>query len=187
MKCAGFVLAGGRSARMGRDKALLPFRGCTLIEHVAAEVKNITKQVSLVGDIRRYRNFSYPVVEDIFPGKGPLAGIHAALAASAADWNLIVACDMPEVTFGFLGRLLERAGAGCADAVLPVGSSGRAEPLCAAYHRRSLDAITRALTRGVRKVSDGLVELHVDFWPVADARFFRNLNTPQEWSSYSNG
>jgi molybdopterin-guanine dinucleotide biosynthesis protein A len=172
---------------MGQDKALLCVKGRTLVEHVAGEVRRAAGNATLVGNPSRYTYLGYPVIEDIFPGCGPLSGIHAALTLSTADWNLVVACDMPEVTAEFLGTILRRALAGSADAVLPAGPSGPPEPLCAAYHRRSLTAIHGALAAGVRKVTDGLHGLEIDIWRVADARYFHNLNTPQEWTCYSNG
>jgi len=187
MKCAGFVLAGGKSSRMGSNKALLPFKGITLIEHVAAKVKKAAGNVTLVGDKAKYSNFSYPVTEDIFPGRGPLSGIHAALAASQSEWSLIVACDMPEVTETFLTSLIERAEGGKAHAVIPAGPSGLPEPLCAVYSRRAFDGIARALEGGVRKVMDGLSGLEIDLWRVPDSRPFHNLNTPAEWASYCHG
>jgi molybdopterin-guanine dinucleotide biosynthesis protein A len=187
MNRAGFVLAGGRSSRMGRDKALLPFKGHSLLQHVAAEVLSVTGHATLVGDPARYINLGYPVIQDILPGCGPLSGIHASLAVSEADWNLIVACDMPGITAEFLSLIMDRAESGSADAVVPAGPSGLLEPLCAAYHRRSLNAIAHALSSGIRKVIDGLDGLEIDIWRVTDPRYFQNLNTPQEWNCYSNG
>jgi molybdopterin-guanine dinucleotide biosynthesis protein A len=75
---------------MGRDKALLPFKGRTLVECVALEVHAVTGGVILVGNINRHSYLSYPVI--VFPGRGPLSGIHAALTVSRSEWNLIVAC-----------------------------------------------------------------------------------------------
>ena len=171
---------------MGRDKALLPFKGRTLLECVAAEVHAVTGAVTVVGDINRHSYLSYPVIKDVFAGRGPLSGIHAALTASGAEWNLIVACDMPDATSDFLRKLVERAESGEADAVLPAGPSGLPEPLCAVYRRRSLAAIADALERGIGKVTDSLAGLAVDIWHLPDARYFHNLNSPEDWSSYAN-
>src|SRR6058998_1400393 len=95
---AGFVLVGGRSSRMGRDKACLPLQGRTLLEHVAAAVAAAAGSVTLVGSPERYQNLGFRVIADSLPGCGPLGGIHTALGASPADWNLIVACDMPGIS-----------------------------------------------------------------------------------------
>jgi molybdopterin-guanine dinucleotide biosynthesis protein A len=90
---AGFVLVGGNSSRMGRDKARLPFHGTTLVEHVASTVADAAGSVTLVGAPERYASLGFPMLVDSRTGAGPLAGIHTALASSPAAWNLIVACD----------------------------------------------------------------------------------------------
>lgn len=185
MQAAVFVLAGGRSSRMGRDKALLPFHGRPLVEHVAAQARGVTDNITLVGDISRYTNLGYPVIEDIFPGHGPLSGLHAALTSTRSEWNLILACDMPELTAEFLVRLMAQAEAGQAAAVIPVGPDSVPQPLCAAYRRRCAPLITRALENRVYKVTEGLAALDIEFWPVPHSHYFRNLNTPEDWAAYS--
>src|SRR5437588_11783860 len=97
MRVSGFVLSGGRSSRMGRDKALLPYRSRTLVQHVADEVQRVTGNVSLIGDAARYAHFGYPVYPDCVPECGPLGGIYTALNRSEADWSIIVSCDLPKV------------------------------------------------------------------------------------------
>jgi molybdenum cofactor guanylyltransferase len=185
MQRAVFVLAGGRSSRMGRDKALLPFEGRSLVEHVASQARGVTDNITLVGAIRRYANLGYPVIEDIFPGRGPLSGLHAALTSSNSNWNLVLACDMPGLSGEFLIQLVTRAESGYASAVIPVAPDGVPQPLCAAYHHHCLDAVAGALENGVYKITEALARLDVDFWLVPEAHHFRNLNTPQEWSAYS--
>jgi molybdopterin-guanine dinucleotide biosynthesis protein A len=179
---AGFVLAGGASSRMGRDKASLPYKGKTLVEHVAAAVAEAAGSATLVGASHP----GLPSIPDRHPGAGPLGGIETALAASRAEWNLILACDLPCVTAGFLESLLSRAERSGVDSLIPAGPSGRPEPLCAAYHARCLDPIREALARGVRKVTEGLAAVRVEFWPVAEAHWFRNVNTPEEWARFVN-
>src|SRR5271166_6204295 len=119
MVAAGFVLAGGESRRMGRDKALLLYRGRPLIAHVAGTVeKGLGSQaccgsgpVAIVGHPDRYGDLGYRVLADIHANCGPLGGLVTALSASGADWNLAVACDMPNLTEADLGRLLHSAPA----------------------------------------------------------------------------
>ena len=184
MDRAGFVLVGGRSSRMGRNKALLPYRGTTLVEHVAAAVGQAAGSVSLVGSADEYSSLGLPVIPDLLPGAGPLAGIQAALAHTASAWNLIVACDMPGLEAGFLGVLLEAAEASGGDCLIPIGPSGFLEPLCAVYHRRCLEAIGRALGDNIRKVTRGLAHLDVQTLLVPEPLWLENINTPSEWAQH---
>jgi molybdopterin-guanine dinucleotide biosynthesis protein A len=184
---AGFVLVGGASSRMGRDKACLPFLGKTLVEHVGACVEEAAGSVTLVGAPERYKSLRFPLLADTHAGFGPLGAIHTALGASPAEWNLIVACDMPEVSADFLRRLRAAAEHGGGDCLIPAGPSGRLEPLCAAYRTACFGAIGAALDRGVRKVTDGLAGLRVETWDVAASHWFSNVNTPEEWIRRTHG
>ena len=177
---AGFVLAGGRSSRMGRDKALLPLNGSTLIEQVASRVRLATGTVTLVGPPDRYALLGFPVIPDRVPGCGPLGGVYTALSATEADWNLIVACDMPEVTLDFLKDLLQAAEGTQADCLVPETSAGL-DPLCAVYHRRCAALAGSALDRKVLKMHDFVSSLHALAWPVSDPAPLVNVNTPEEW------
>ncbi len=186
MRHAGFVLVGGTSSRMGQDKALLPFRGTTLAGYAAQLVEDAAGSATLVGDPRLYGPLGYPVIQDTMPGAGPLGGIATALGASPADWNLIVACDMPGLTAKLLRALIEQAESDVGDCLVPHGASGCPEPLCAVYHRRCFGVIARALQCGVRKVTDGLAGLRVVEPSLEASGLFVNINTPQDWIPYSN-
>ena len=178
---AGFVLAGGRSSRMGQDKALLPWKGSTLIESVAREVLNAAGNVTLIGSPDRYGSLGFPVISDKIEGCGPLGGLHAALSATNTEWNLLVACDMPTVTHGLLEELLTAAEACGADALVPE-TPGGLEPLCAVYHARLLPAVEFAIHSKLLKMHDFVSKIDARRWPVPDASLFRNLNTPQQLS-----
>lgn len=178
------MLAGGKSSRMGRDKALLPFRGGALAGHVAATVAAAAGSATLIGDPRKYGHLGYAVLPDRSPGAGPVGGIESALSCTAADWNLVLACDMPGISAEFLRGLLDAAERLNADALVPAGPSGRLEPLSAVYHRRCLATLRGALGAGIRKITDALAGLEVALWTVDDAACFKNLNTPEEWACY---
>lgn len=169
---------------MGKDKALLPYRGGALAAHVAAVVAAAAGSATLVGDPRKYGHLGYPVLADRTPGAGPAGGLETALSHTTADWNLVLACDMPAVSPQFLRGLLDAAAQCAADALIPAGPSGRPEPLCAVYHRRCAAPLRRALDAGVRQVTAALAGLHVAAWPVMDAAWFENLNTPEEWAAH---
>ena len=180
----GFVLAGGKSSRMGTDKALLRLDGVTLLERIARAVQEAVGSVAVVGDPLRYRAFGYPVIEDAVCDSGPLAGIQAALASSKADWNLVVACDMPGVTADGLRELVEIArNVPEGDVVVPY-FEGRPQPLCALYHRRAHSAIEHALRLGRLKIMDAIAGLRIRTLPMSGEELFRNVNTPEEWSAF---
>ena len=178
-----FVLAGGKSSRMGRDKALLQFEGKTLLERALGLARSVTAEVKIVGDPAKYRTFGL-VISDIYAGRGPLGGIHAALADTDTDLNLILATDLPFVATEFLQYLIATARA--TDALVTVPKLGKFyEPLCAVYRRRFSDLAQEALVNGRNKIdalfSEGITHL-VSEEDIVVAGFsptmFRNLNTP---------
>jgi molybdenum cofactor guanylyltransferase len=189
---AGWVLVGGRSSRMGADKALLEIGNRPLASRVAAEIGKVCGSVTLVGDPQRYGGLGLPVVPDRFPGQGPLAGIEAALGATTAEWNLIVACDMPALDVSILDALFETAQSGGADCAAPKYNDGRIEPLCTVFHARCHAAILAALEAGVRKVTEAIAspslkaQLKIRYVRVASPDSFANLNTPEDLERYRN-
>ena len=180
---AGWVLAGGRSRRMGTDKALVEVAGQPLAARVASQIARVCGTVSLVGDPARYSHLGFPVLPDRFPGEGPLAGIEAVLRSSPADWNLIVACDMPQLDAALLEALFSAGG----DCNVATHEDGRIEPLCAVYHRRCHPAILAAFEAGVRGVRHVLPQLALRYVRVDASRPIPNLNTPEDVARYQNG
>jgi molybdopterin-guanine dinucleotide biosynthesis protein A len=179
MQAAGYVLAGGASRRMGADKALLPFRGATLMEHVARAVREAAGSVTVVGPPSKYGLLGLRVIADRRSGCGPLAGIEAALADSPADWALIAACDLPGATAAFFRELLGARAEGV-QAVIPITPDGRWHPLAAAYHRSAAPAVRTALDQGRRKVRDAVESLNIRHFPVGE---LANANTPDDWAA----
>ena len=182
MRRGGFVLAGGRSSRMGRDKALLPWAGQTVLAAVLRAVEQAAGQVILIAPARRYPSPGCPVIPDLRPGLGPLAGLETALSVTGDEWNLVVACDMPRLTAPLLARLLADAAACDADCLIPTTPNG-SHPLAAVYHRRCLPAVSRALDEGNLRLLDALARVRSAPWPVppADEPQFANLNTADQW------
>jgi len=192
---AGFILAGGVSSRMGRDKGLLDFGGVPLILHAARLLEPLVAGVTVVGSPRRYAKFGVRAIADEAqahcgpdgPSCGPLAGIATALAATHSPWNLIVACDLPYLSAEWLDWLLSRVLSSRGEAVVPRTERG-IEPLAAAYRRECGAPIAAALAGGVRKVSDAIEELRVDLvypreWRRIDPSglILRNMNAPADY------
>jgi molybdopterin-guanine dinucleotide biosynthesis protein A len=142
-KITGFVLAGGQSRRMGRDKAQIPWASGTLLTHTVDLLAEFGSEVFIVGQLQA-NNPPAAAIPDRFSGRGPLGGIHAALSHTHTDWNLVLAVDLPLVTAALLGLIASKSEESSALAVVPrVG--GRFQSLCAAYHRRLLPEVERAI------------------------------------------
>jgi molybdopterin-guanine dinucleotide biosynthesis protein A len=195
----GFLLAGGKSSRMGinTDKAFLDFGGQTLLHRALTVMGEVCGKVSIVGDpdkFTKYGSSKYDaakygsVVADIFPGCGPLAGIHAALVHSKAELNLMLAVDMPFVSRELLAFLFATAEDADNHAIvtLPRTSKGL-QPLCAVYRRDFSVAAEQALRAGKYKIDAAFSSVSVrviEADELAAAGFseqsFFNLNTPQD-------
>lgn len=181
-----FILAGGKSTRMGTDKAFVPLDGRTLLARALDLARQVTSDVHIVGDRKKFAPFA-PVVEDIYPGCGPLGGIHAALRSSQSDLNVILAVDTPFVSLALVHHLITRArNCPSATVTVPHGNLGW-QPLCAVYRREFAASAEQALTQGRYKI-DSLFE-DEKTQAISDPeletagfspRIFQNVNTPAD-------
>ncbi|MFQ5879345.1 MAG: molybdenum cofactor guanylyltransferase [Dehalococcoidia bacterium] len=154
----GIVLAGGRSGRLGRDKAGEVVLGRSLLQRVVDKLSPVAMEVVVVTAPGRSlppiaATLPWRRVEDVFPGQGPLAGIYAGLLAAGYAHALAVACDMPLLSVPLLRYLLSLRHE--ADVVLPM-PGGLADPLHAVYSRRCLEPIQEVLEAGWRRPIDFL-------------------------------
>jgi molybdopterin-guanine dinucleotide biosynthesis protein A len=182
------IQAGGRSRRMGADKALMSFRGRPLIQRVKERLEGLAVEMLVTtNQAENYVFLGLPLVADILPGHGALGGLYTALASASRPCVAVVACDMPFASASLLRlahRILLDEGA---DLVVP-RSPGGLEPLQALYRRQTcLPAVLAALEAGELKTIDwfGRVrgrELTPDEIATADptGRAFWNVNTRQE-------
>jgi phospholipid/cholesterol/gamma-HCH transport system ATP-binding protein len=181
-----FVLAGGKSTRMGRDKAFVEFEGRTLLARSLDLARSVSADVRIVGSRERFAAFA-PVVEDIFRDCGPLGGIHAGLRASQTDINLVLAVDMPFLSRIFLEYLIEQARSTPEAIVVVPDCDGGRQPLCSVYRREFAVAAEKALRAGHNRIDTLFDVVHtrvIEQSELEDAGFacnlFRNLNTPEE-------
>lgn len=187
-RAAGFVLVGGQSCRMGRDKALLDVEGKALFLRVADLLLPYVEEITLLGSVARYAGFGLPVLEDRYPGQGPLGALYTGLRNSSYDWNLFFACDLPFLKCRLVEILLERTSETTAQAIVPK-AGGRWQPLCAAYHRSCLSSLEALMKRSENLSLVGLLSLlRVDVLTPAPREslraweeMFLNVNTPEQW------
>jgi FdhD protein len=181
----GVILAGGASARMGSNKALLPYRGGRFIESIYRQMAELFPEVLLVtNNPEQYDFLPCRKVTDLYPGMGALAGLHSGLVHASNSRVFAVACDMPYLDPALVRHLAETAEA---DVVIPESGSGT-EPLHSFYSKEVIPAIEEALAAGERRISSFFPAVRVRVVPKAevarfdpDYRSFYNINTPDEY------
>ena len=179
---SGVVLAGGRSSRFGRDKALHVYRGKPLLRWALDSLTGAGERM-VIAD-RDYPNLEVSVHPDLISGGSSLGGLHAALSYARHDWVALAACDMPFLTPAYWEQLWARRGA--APLVVATNQEGGFEPLAALYHRALLPLVTQKLAQGDLRMSVLASQAGASFvsWrdlaPHVDARLFLNVNTPDQ-------
>ncbi len=175
---------------MGRDKAFVSWKGRTLLEHALETVGRVAADVRIVGSATTFAAHG-TVVEDVFPDRGPLGGIHAALASTETDLNLVLAVDLPLVPGELLEYLLAKAWGTEAVATVPHFEEGW-QPLCAVYRKGFAKAADEAL-RGGQNAVHALLESQpcrvlseAELLKAGFSRaLFRNLNTVDDLANFS--
>jgi molybdopterin-guanine dinucleotide biosynthesis protein A len=183
---SAFILAGGKSTRMGTDKAFVEYEGRTLLARALDLARSVASGVWIVGSKEKFAGFA-PVVEDVFRDCGPLGGIHAALLGSSIELNLMLAVDTPFVSRAFLKYLITQAQRAPDAVVIVPRSDGRRQPLCAIYCRefaavaeRALQARQNRIDRLFDEVQTRVIEQEELEGAGFSSALFRNLNTPEE-------
>jgi len=187
LNSTAFILAGGRSTRMGADKAMLELGSDKLLERAIRVCKRACSTVALIGEKKRLRPFGW-VIEDVFRGQGPLAGIHAALSSKAAsEFNLFLAVDMPSVTTDLLRFLVHTAEESNAVVIVP-RVEDHLQTLCAIYRPGFRRVAEEALLAGHNKIDPLFHQVRTRIVEQSElkslgfsAELFDNVNTPDEF------
>lgn len=158
------ILIGGKSSRMGIDKALLPWKGSTLLESVVRTARQVSDDCVLLGDAARLPDslMDMPRLPDAYAGIGPIAGLHALLTHRPDTWCLLLSCDVPNITVQTISVLVEHITSDTHVMVYatssvstkptdcnPLGTDAHQdflEPCCALYHSKILPDVERAIT-----------------------------------------
>ncbi|RKU39547.1 molybdenum cofactor guanylyltransferase [Candidatus Poribacteria bacterium] len=188
----GVILAGGKSRRMGENKALLQLGGDSLIGHVIHRMRLVTDELLLItNNPTEYKHLDLPMYEDILPNTGALGGIHTGLSYASHDAVLCVACDSPFLDPKLITYLTSLLGGH--DAVIPYtfrGDTGQMtlQTLCAVYSKRCLPIIKRMLQEREFRVHAIYERAHIkrippEVWRKFDPEgmSFFNINTPEDF------
>lgn len=187
LQVTGLILSGGKSKRMGRPKAFLPFEGSTVIGHIVHEIKDLFNEIFIVAnEVESFEDLGVDVVKDILPHRGPLGGILSGLMTSSNHYAFVMACDMPLIDKRLVRELVSRRQDN--DVVVLSHPQG-IEPLFGVYSKNCIKPLEESLFAGNLSVQDFLSGLKAGIYewmperPDADALppFF-NINTPQDYS-----
>jgi molybdopterin-guanine dinucleotide biosynthesis protein A len=180
-----FVLAGGRSQRMGTDKAFLSYRNEPLIRCAIRVCQSFASDVRIIGEPARYDCFGLPVIPDSGESLGPLSGIHTALQHAPTLVIAIVACDMPLMSAEFF-RMMLRKLPGPAAVVMRF-NNGAVEPLCGLYSSSCLPVVEKNLASGKLKITELLSQVAAEYIGEEELhkhglsqKIFTNVNTPED-------
>ena len=186
----GFILAGGKSRRMGTDKSQLVLEGRSFVELIAKELSAVASSIKVVGlDSRLPVNLQ--AVPDVYPEWGALGGVHAALSACSASWALVVACDFPFVTSELFRSLASVRGD--FEAVAPIQLDEIPQPLCSLYRVEPCLRLAEQMIRSGERKPVALLQSVRTRWVLfselsqleaADC-FFDNINTPEDYARVS--
>jgi molybdenum cofactor guanylyltransferase len=161
----GYVLAGGRSSRMGRDKALMELAGKPLVLHAVVKLRRVCAEVNVLSDNPDLEQYA-PLVKDLHSDCGPMSGMEAALLHTRYDWNLFMPVDVPFVPTAYLSDWVRQVQPGTSgiDRRVPEGFSrpdvrvmmftedGIPQPTVALVHREVRPFLTEALEHGAYKL-----------------------------------
>lgn len=184
MRTGVVLLAGGKSRRMGRDKAELPIAGKSFLERIAHELKVFPERLLSIDESHSIQLDGFTTVHDIYPECGPISGLHTALHYSRSDALLVVPCDVPLFQYN-LGKYLVQCLTSDYDAVVAVTRDGRIHPYCGIYRKEMADLLESQIAAGQLCILDAFKKMrlyHADLnvTPFSD-NYLMNINTPDEY------
>jgi molybdopterin-guanine dinucleotide biosynthesis protein A len=185
----GILLAGGKSSRMGKEKGSLVIGGKMLYEYPLRVLESFCEEILISSCNDEERDYGYRVVCDEVEGLGPLGGIQTCLKHSRNDWNLVLSYDMPLVSKGLVGFLIDHADD--MDLVIPGLEPDRPEPLCALYRKSLIDTIQSQIDRKHYAVHGLIPLVRSRFVPITPGMpFFRpdlflNINRHSDLRNFS--
>jgi molybdopterin-guanine dinucleotide biosynthesis protein A len=182
MEITAIILAGGRSTRMGTDKALLLINNKTLLENAIDICKSVCNNIIISSNFAEHENFGHKVIPDEIKNCGPIAGIYSCLKKSESDWNLVFSVDTAFVQKELIEFLIKNTYH--FDAVVPKHNKGQ-EPLVALYNKSVIPYIKNQLDSGDFKMQNLLKEINskyinTQYLVEKNPNMFSNLNRPDD-------
>ncbi len=184
----GVILAGGKSTRMGQNKALMSIAGQRLVDRVVGVMQTVFAELLMVTNSPEvYADLGLPMAGDVYPKKGSLGGIYSAIYHAPTPYCFVVACDMPFLNAAVMRYMIAQIDTH--DVVIP-DVLGDMQPLHAIYGKRCAPPILHRLEAHRLKIIGFLPEVRVRTVTAEELRrfdpellAFQNLNTPEEFQA----
>jgi len=177
----GYILAGGKSSRMGTDKGLMRLNDKFLVEYSIEKLQSVFNHVVIVSNNHDYKKFGLEVIPDALPDIGPAGGIYTALEHSATTHNFITSCDMPFITSEAIEFLISSA-----DSQIVIPDHGRIEPMFCVYATSCKSKWFQLVQQGIIKLQDLIThfsntKIDVVNHPLFKEPLFMNINSREEF------
>lgn len=184
----GYILAGGKSSRMGMDKGLMLFKGKAFIQYIIEQLHPAVNEIVIVSNNKEYQKFGFEVIGDLIKDIGPAGGIYSALHHTNKDLNFIVSCDMPFITKEAIEFIIQNKS--YSKIILPV-YQGKTEPLFGVYSKECLTKWLELIELGCIKLQDlvnsfELKTINTDNNKLFNTSLFTNINTKNDFQKAIN-
>lgn len=176
-KITGIIFAGGKSSRMGQNKALVKYKRQRLIDRTIQLIKSSCDYLLISSNVP-LKDVPYALVPDLIPNIGPLGGLYSVLTKTTTSGNIVLACDVPNIEPEFFDTLLSKSKG--YDAVIPRLPNGKLEPLVAFYSKSIIPVIEEQIKNEDFKLVNLIFKLNVHYVDVRDEKMFKNVNAPTD-------
>ncbi len=182
MKIGCAILAGGKSSRMGTDKALLKYDGKNFIKRLCDELDCFEEKAIARGNRSDIKDISWNIIPDIYPERGPIGGLHAVLSICESDAVFCVSCDMPLLQISLVNHLCGYMKEDI-DVVIAVTQDGRKHPLCGIYRKSVLPVLEEQILADNNRMMAALNKMRVEYVTLdfENSRQLKNINTPEDY------
>lgn len=180
LRIEAFVMAGGKSSRMGRDKGLVLLNERPMVSYALDLLAGLDLPVKMIANDPVYGRFGFPVFPDVVKEKGPLGGLLAAFENTEADLVFLLSCDMPLIPESAAEKLLRKAEGDC---IACFKTDEQIDPLFALYPVSLKEDVQDRISSGRLKMTDFILENRhtlISSGPEEERQYFRNINTPIE-------
>lgn len=175
MNVTGIILAGGKSSRMGKNKAFVEYSGRRLIDYSISVLEKFCSQIIISANTDEYNHLGFQIVADYLKDCGPIAGLYSGLKASETDDNFVVACDMPHISSEIMEKLIGEKEH--YQIVCPELTDGKIEPLFAYYNKSVLKNIEEQIQKKEFSLHRLIRSCNTRYISIDDISVFKNINT----------